>query len=122
MRSLFLQYHFIAPSRGPNPTPLITDPRNLNDCKTQAAAAANAETGKILSGDWVGTTAAGVAVRAATIGGVTAPAVIQGATISFAGRALYYGAKALFQEATTGGACAISVGTTSLFNSVTGLP
>jgi hypothetical protein len=110
----------VAPNNGnPNPTYPVLNTRNQN-CGADANAALKAETGKIVSGDWVGTTAAGVVVRAVTIGGVTASGVAQGAAISFAGRALYYGAKGLLNGATTGAACAISSGVTSLFDSLTG--
>jgi hypothetical protein len=110
----------VAPNKGnSNPTYPLLNTRNQT-CGADANAALKAETGKIVSGDWVGTTAAGVVVRAVTIGGVTVSGVAQGAAISFAGRALYYGGKGLLNGATTGAACAISSGVTSLFDSLTG--
>jgi hypothetical protein len=117
-----MSFPCLAPNKGtPNKTyPLTNTQGTLHDCATDANAALSAETGKIFSGDWVGTTAAGVLVRAVAVGGVTVPGVVQGAAISFGGRALCYGAKGLLQGATTGGACAISTGITSLFNSLTG--
>jgi hypothetical protein len=88
----------IVPNNGnPNKThPLLNTQGTLHDCAADASAAVSQQTGKILSGDWAGTTAAGVLVRAVTVGGLTASGVAQGAAISFAGRALYYGAKGLF--------------------------
>ena len=111
-----------APNNGnPNKTyPLLNTQGTLHDCAGDANAALGEQTGKIFSSDWVGTTAAGVVVRALTIGGVTVSGVAQGAAISFAGRALWYGAKGLLNGGTTGAACAISTGTTSLYNSLTG--
>ena len=121
-QQMHLLVQAVAPNNGtPGKTyPLLNNPSTLHECGADASAAASQQTGKILSGDWVGTTAAGVLVRAVTVGGLTASGVAQGAAISFAGRALYYGAKGLFNGATTGGACAISSGTTSLYNSLTG--
>jgi hypothetical protein len=112
----------VAPNKGnPNNTyPLLNTQGTLQDCGADDNAALGEQTGKILSGDWLGTTAAGVLVRALTVGGLTVSGVTQGAAISFAGRALYYGGKGLLLGATTGTACAISTGTTSLFNSLTG--
>jgi len=108
-----------APNNGnPNNTYPLLNTRNQN-CGADASAALHAETGKILSGDWVGTTATGVLIRGFTVGGLTASGVAEGAAVGFAGRALYYGAKGLLMGATTGGACAISTGITSLYDNLT---
>lgn len=53
--------------------------------------------------DWLGTTVTGILVRAGTVGGLTVSGVTQGAAISVAGRALYYGAKGLFPGGHGGG-------------------
>jgi hypothetical protein len=109
----------VAPNNGnPNNTYPLLNTRNQN-CGADASAALHAETGKILSGDWVGTTVTGVLIRGFTVGGLTASGVAEGAAVGFAGRALYYGAKGLLMGATTGGACAISTGITSLYDNLT---
>jgi hypothetical protein len=56
----------VAPNNGnPNKTYPLLNTRDQN-CSGDASAALYAETGKILSGDWVGTTATGVLVKAFT--------------------------------------------------------
>jgi hypothetical protein len=112
----------LAPNNGnPNKTyPLLNTQGTLHDCAADAKAAAAEQTGKILDGNWIGTTAGGVILRAAAGSSLTFTGVTEGAAFSFGGRALWYGAKALFNGGTTGAACAISTGTTSMFNSLTG--
>ena len=110
----------IAPNNGnPNNTYPLLNTRNQN-CGADASAALHAQTGKILNGDWLGTTAGGALVRAVTVGGVTVSGVGEGAAFSFAGRALYFGAKGLLRGASAGLACAISTGVTSLYDNLMG--
>ena len=111
-----------APNNGvPGKTyPLLNTQSTLHECGADAKAAAAEHTGKIFDSNWIGTTAGGVILRVVAGGSVTVPGVAEGAAFSFGGRALWYGAKGLFQGATTGGACAIGAGATSLFNSLTG--
>ena len=109
-----------APNNGnPNKTYPLLNTRNQN-CGGDASAALHAETGKILSGDWVGTTATGVLVKAFTVGGLSLTGIAEGAAISFGARAAYFGGKGLLMGGATGGACAVSTGVTSLFDSLTG--
>jgi hypothetical protein len=102
---------------------LLTNNTTLSGCEADAKAASAASYSSIIPniGDWIGTTVAGAAVKAIAGRAVTIPAVAEGAAIGLAGRALYFSLKGLTQQVGTFTSCAISAGTTSLYNTFTGV-